>query len=248
MHLFRHLPQGRLAAGALALVLTACAMPQPLPIGQVIDRGRQGQSADQIIGAVHYAKTTYALRGSDFGKLHDAGVPDPVLDYLQQSFFNDVDYLTRYWVLGESVGGCVQCVPQQVDLSNPQQPRQFAGPTAYYGSRPQGMPEWYRPYSARSKPISLDQIRTSALQNAPVAELVQTIRTSRLEPVTGREHLSSISTHATIAITGSQLARMHAEGVPDPVLDAVQESLLGQFVELQRLRYQNLGKGPGSFQ
>jgi hypothetical protein len=247
MHLIRSLLHGPLAA-ALALALTACAIPQPLPINEVMDRAGQGQSADQIISAVRSAKTTYALRGSDFGKLRGAGVPDPVLDHLQQSFFNDVDYLTRYWVLGESVGGCSKCVPQQVDLSDVKQPRQSSGATSYYPSRPQGMPTWYRPYSPRSRSISLDQILTLARQNMPAAQLVETIHTSRLEPVTGVEHLSSISTHPTIAISGSQLARMRAEGVPDPVLDAVQESLLGQFVEIQRLRYQNLGKGPSGFQ
>jgi hypothetical protein len=228
------------------LLLAACAAPQPMPFGQVVARSQQGQSADQIVSAVRAAKTTYALRGADFGKLKQAGMADPVLDYLQVSFMNDVDLLTRYWVLGESVGGCARCVPQQVDLSNLTDPRQAPTSTSYYGYGPQGMPDWYRPYSATTKAISLDTIVQRAKQGVPEQELVAALRESRLdEPIIGGQSpTSGIRTHPVPSLTGSQLASLREQGVPDPVLDEIQTVFLGQFVELARLRYQNLGKGP----
>src|SRR6185436_20420778 len=93
------------------------------------------------------SKTTYALRGSDFGKLAEAGVPPQVLDHLQQAFVNDVDLLTRYWVLGESLGGCASCYPQPVDLSTlAHNGSGMADPgnTFMYTtfSRPHGLPDW----------------------------------------------------------------------------------------------------------
>jgi hypothetical protein len=228
------------------LVLAACATPQPLPIAEVMQRSQSGQSADEVTGAVRAARTTYALRGSDFGKLRQAGVSDPVLDYLQQSFMDDVDLLTRYWVLGESVGGCARCVPQQVDLSDVAAPNQAPTSTAYHGYGPQGMPDWYRPYSARLKSVSLDNLVQMAKLGTPDEELVAMLRDSRLaEPVIGAQSpLSGIRTHPVATLSGSELARLREQGVPDPVLDEIQTKFLGQFVELARLRYQNLGKGP----
>ena len=52
---------------------------------------KQKRTADPIIAKMRTSQTTYALRGSDFGKLREVGVPPPVLDYMQQSFVDDVD-------------------------------------------------------------------------------------------------------------------------------------------------------------
>jgi hypothetical protein len=238
-------PVRRSAALLATLLLVACATPQPLPIAEVVQRSHSGQSADQVTGAVRASKTTYALRGSDFGKLEQAGVADPVLDYLQQSFMNDVDLLTRYWVLGESVGNCARCVPQQVDLSA-SPPTQAPTRTSYSGAAPQGMPDWYRPFSATRKTVSLDNVVQMAKQGAPEQEIVAMVREGRLdEAVIGDQSpLSGIRTHPVATLSGSELARLREEGVPDSVLDEIQTKFLGQFVELARLRYQNLGKGP----
>ena len=63
-------------------------------------------------------KSAYAVRGSDLGKLADLGVKPPVLDFIQVRFVNDVELLTRYFALGESLGGCAYCFPQPLDLAN----------------------------------------------------------------------------------------------------------------------------------
>ncbi|HVY04434.1 MAG TPA: hypothetical protein VHB46_00530, partial [Burkholderiales bacterium] len=85
-----------IAAAAVALAASGCSMmtPRPVtPISEVVNSSKGG-NADQVIARMQGSKTTYALRGSDYGKLADAGVPPPVLDALQQSFVNDVDLLT----------------------------------------------------------------------------------------------------------------------------------------------------------
>jgi hypothetical protein len=197
-----------------------------------------------MIETLKSSKTTYALRGSDFGTLRDAGVPDGVLDHVQQQFIDDVDLLTRYWVLGESVGGCARCVPLEVDLSDPDSPRMTSTSTSMRADRPQGMPSWYRPYGPRRGEVSLAQIAEMARSGASEQELIQLLRTSRLEGVAGVGGLGTIRTHPVSGVTGSELAQLHSAGVPDAVIDEVQTVFLGQFVEIARLRYQNLGKGP----
>jgi hypothetical protein len=215
---------------------------------EVVQRSQQGQSPEQVVSAIRSSRTTYALRGSDFGKLKDAGFDDKVLDYLQQSFMDDVDMLTRYWALGESVGGCTRCVPQQVTIASVDDIRQSPTRTAPSYGGPQGMPDWFVPYSARRKVVSLDLIRQRAQQGASEQELVQLVRDGHLESIIGGQPLGSVRTHFPVALTGSELARLRAEGIPDAVLDEIQNKFLGQFVELQRLRYQSRGKAPsGSF-
>ena len=92
----------RLLAGfpiaACAFLFVACSVltPRPVtPISEIVTLSKGGQP-DRVIDRVKSAKTTYALRGSDFGKLADAGVAPKVLDVLQQDFVNDMDFLTRY--------------------------------------------------------------------------------------------------------------------------------------------------------
>ncbi|HEV8646403.1 MAG TPA: hypothetical protein VGR01_12640, partial [Burkholderiales bacterium] len=100
-----------LLALSAAFVLGACSIlsPRPVtPISEVVNLSKGGPP-ERVVNRIRTARTTYALRGSDFGKLADAGVQPKVLDHLQQSFYDDVDLLTRYWVLGESPGGCTSC-------------------------------------------------------------------------------------------------------------------------------------------
>jgi hypothetical protein len=231
----------------LALSLGACATRTPMQIGEVVERS-QAQTPTEVIDTVRRSRTTYALKGSDFGKLADAGVSMEVLDFLQQSFVDDVDLSTRYWVLGENLGNCSICFPQQVDLNGlntPEGPRQRPPYTGYTLVQPQGMPSWYVPYSVRLKSISIDAIRTMAKQGASEQDMLNALRSSRLERVIGVGGLGPVRTQLVAGVAGSELAGLRKEGIPDPVLDQIQLSFLSQFVEFERLRYQNLGKGPG---
>ncbi|MCC7547458.1 MAG: hypothetical protein IT532_06815 [Burkholderiales bacterium] len=229
---------------SVALALGACAIPQPMPIEGVIEGARRGESAGRMIDALESSRTTYALRGSDFGRLRAAGVPDAVLDHVQQQFIDDVDLLTRYWVLGESVGGCVRCVPLEVDLQDMDAPHTRPTSTDMRFDRPQGMPSWYRPYSFRRGALSLGEIEDMARRGLPEQELVAHVRSSRLEGVVGVGGLGTIRTRPVAGVTGTELADLGEVGVPDAVVDEVQKQFLAQFVEIERLRYQNLGKGP----
>jgi hypothetical protein len=155
-------------------------------------------------------------------------------------------------VLGESLGGCTYCFPQPLDLAN-----LAAGgngmsphlPTGNYtaGGRPPGVPEWV-PASPgiafdAAPGLTVDGIAQRAKEGIPAGELANQIRRSRLEGLiaTGGLHLGTMS---SVGLSGSLLATLHHEGVPDVVLDALQEQYLAQFVEFQRLRYQNYGHGP----
>ena len=99
---------------ALATTLfSGCAMFSPrtaVPISNITDAAESGQSSTMILTAMKSARTTYALRGSDFAKLAERDVPEPVLDELQQRFFGDVDWLTRRWVT-ERRFSCLSSLP-----------------------------------------------------------------------------------------------------------------------------------------
>jgi hypothetical protein len=250
----RSIPAGRVPRWLVAVLavaaLGACAPRQPLDISEVVKSSEAGAPAEQVISRVRSSQTTYALKGSDFCRLSRAGVPDPVLDYLQQGFFDHVDFLVRYWVLGESLGNCTWCYPQQVDLSGLEtgDPAKQSPPTVRFGyGEPPGMPDWYEPYNAatRRRTITIDGLRSMAQSGASEEAMVQAVRASQIQNVVATGGLGRIGTHLQIGLKGSDLARLCAEGMPESVVDALQSSVLSQFVELQRLRYQNRGKAPG---
>jgi hypothetical protein len=236
-----------LASGGCAAVYTP---RQPLPIAEVVQLAKSGTPSEEVIRRIRQSGTTYALRGSDFAKLKAAGIKDPVLDYLQQSLVDDLDLLTRYWVLGENLGGCSFCYPQPVDIDNMRSGYAATGspsPTRYALSKPAGTPEWVPASLPRPKErLSVQRVLELAHDGTPDAELIERIRSSRLENVIGVGGFSSIRTRPAAGLSGSLLAHFHGEGLSDAVLDALQSQFLAQFIEAERLRYQNWGKGPGS--
>lgn len=254
------LPYSRIFAALSALAalggLSACASltPRPaMPISEVVELS-QADSPDQAINRLRASKTTYALRGSDFGKLADLGVPPPVLDQLQQTFANDVDLLTRYWVLGESVGGCSSCYPQPVDLDslktggNGMADASTVHIKSSFG-RPQGLPDWVTaiPGGGGGGSITVAEVSRMVKDGVPADELTERIRSSRLRDVIATQGLSTISTHYVAGLSGSELARLHEDGAADPVVDALQEKFLAEFIEFNRMRYQSWGKGSNSW-
>ena len=135
---------------ALLVVLGGCSVFAPrqvTPIADVVSMSSNNLSNEQVLTRVRGARTTYALKGSDFAELSRRGVADAVLDELQQSFVGDVDRLTRFWVLGESLGGCNQCYPQPVNLAMLDSGGNGMADTGDVGriadfSRPAGIPDW----------------------------------------------------------------------------------------------------------
>ena len=244
-----------LLALSAAFVLGACSIlsPRPVtPISEVVNLSK-GAPPEQAVSRIRSSRTTYALRGSDFGKLADAGVPPKVLDHLQQSFYNEVDLLTRYWVLGESLGGCTSCYPQPVDLSTLARDGDgMADPGNTFShatfSRPQGLPDWITavPGKVRAPGITVDQVAQMVKDGKPANDVVAEIDNSRIHDfIDTSGGISNISTHFTVGLSGSELAQLHADGAPDPVLDALQKKALAEFIEFHRIRYQSWGKGSG---
>ena len=237
---------------AWTFLLGACSImtARPvMPISQVVTLSKE--NPDQAISRTSASKTTYALRGSDFGKLADAGVPPKVLDYLQQAFVNDVDLLTRYWVSGESLGGCVPCYPQPVDLAglaNGGNGMADASGIAHYSSyaKPQGLPDWVSAYPGKfnAPGLTIGDITRIVKEGTPGTDVAARIRASRLHDIIGTHGVSQISTHYVAGLSGSELAQLQKDGASDEVLEALQEKFLAEFIEFDRIRYQSWGKGP----
>ena len=240
-----------LAALSCALWLGACSSLAPraaTPIAEVVTMSKASPSG-QVIERISASKTTYALRGSDFGKLAEAGVPPPVLDYLQQTFVNDVDLLTRRWVLGESLGGCISCYPQPLNLSDLSSGDGMADAryVARYSTyaKPQGLPDWVSAFPGRMNApgLTVGEVERMLKDGSPSADIAARIQASRLHDIIGTQGIRKISTHYVAGLSGSELAQLHTDGASDEVVDALQRKYLAEYIEFSRIRYQSWGKG-----
>jgi hypothetical protein len=240
----------------LLLALSSCATfytpRKPMPIAEVVTLSKSDTPPPLMIQRIHESGTTYALRGADFAKLKAVGVPDPVLDYLQQSFVDDLDLQTRYWVTGEaSLGGCPWCYPQPIDLDKLESGYGVVPATApgrYQAGRPMGTPDWvpYPQHPPSGASISVSDIEQMAKDSLPEAQIIERINHSPLAHVIGVGGSFTIRTQPVAGLSGSLLALLHEQGVAYPVLDALQGQFLAQFIEVERLRYQNIGQGSAS--
>ena len=84
-------PNAIFAIICVVALSASAAFASPLPISEVVRMSGSGARPRDVIERLRVSQTSYALRGSDFGKLKVAGVSDEVLDYLQQSFVSDVE-------------------------------------------------------------------------------------------------------------------------------------------------------------
>jgi hypothetical protein len=62
--------------------------PDPVTIGQVIQMNKDGVPADSIIKTMRDSDTVYRLTAAQLAELHDMGLPDPVLNYMQQTYID----------------------------------------------------------------------------------------------------------------------------------------------------------------
>jgi hypothetical protein len=240
-----------LAVALLAMGGCSVFTPRPVtPISEVVSLSAGDMNSDQVVSRVRGARTTYALKGSDFAELSRRGVTDAVLDELQQSLVADVDRLTRFWVLGESLGGCNQCYPQPVNLAmldsggSGMTDAGNAGRVADF-SRPAGIPDWVPASPGRpgAPLISTADVLQMAKGGADGAQIGARIRDSRLDGIIANNGLRNISTQYSAGLKGSELAALSNQGVPAEALDALQAKFLAEYIEFARLRYQSWGKG-----
>src|SRR5690242_12101356 len=87
----------------LALVAGCATMeprPKPLSGADIVALARDGKTAAQIIDELKRTDTVLPLQASDIVALHESGVPDEVLNYLQAAQINDIRWRDRnsfYW-------------------------------------------------------------------------------------------------------------------------------------------------------
>lgn len=94
----------KLGALLCALLAASCATleprPNPLTADDVIARAKSGVSAKQIIDELRRTDTVIPLLTAEIVRLHEAGVPDEVLDYLQYAQIQEIrwrDRFSGYW-------------------------------------------------------------------------------------------------------------------------------------------------------
>lgn len=226
----------------ITVMLAGCVLVEQRPvrpISDVVESAQSGASSDQLITEIRTARTTYALRGSDFAALAERGVPDPVLDELQQRFFAEVQFQTRRWFTNGRTGGPASQFPQPLDLDSLDQGGNGMGRTdtvgrVTHGTRPQGVPEWVPPYPPLSGPVmSANAVVDMTNSGKPTEEIVATVLGSRVDTLYSDGSVAT-SRFRTAALTGSQFARFAEQGVAPEVLDALQAVYIAQHVERSR--------------
>ena len=244
MNIRRYLP-------SFALLLAVCtapvgaALPEPLPIAKVVEMSRAGADAGAVNAEVKRRRTTYALRGSDFGKLAEAGVGPAVLDHLQQSFVSDVDRLVRMWSEGASYGRCDRCYPWEVDLGSLPDVagiRQVTPSLRVGFGKPLGLPGWYRPVRPSREFLGVDDIQQMLKDGRRAEDVVEVLGRARLKDVIGVAGVTNFGAGIPAGVSGSRFAQLRKAGMPDVVLDEIQSRYLAEVVEHLRFRYMGIGR------
>jgi len=61
----------------------------PVTVDEIVQMSRDGQPPTDIIARMEASDTVYRLSGSELARLKEQGVPDEVLDYMQDTY---IDY------------------------------------------------------------------------------------------------------------------------------------------------------------
>ena len=105
-------------AAVLCLALAGCAGLERRPppsIDQIVQMSKDGTPADTIIRELQETRAVYPLTASQIVRLHDEGVPEPVLDYMQTAYAESIrwdarmQYESTYWW-----HNCFYCYPRGV--------------------------------------------------------------------------------------------------------------------------------------
>lgn len=236
----------------IGVLLAGCAMFQPRPVrpvSDVVESAQSGASPNQMVSDMRTARTTYAMRGSDFARLAELGVPEAVLDEMQQSFFADVEFQTRRWYANGPRGGPTTQWPQPLDLNNLDEGGNGMGPTdrlgkITHGTRPQGVPEWVPAYPPLTGPrMPVNEVVEMTSSGLPTDEIVATVSSSLVDELYADSRAFG-SRFRTAAVTGSMYARFAEQGVDPEVLDALQAVYISQHVENTRKRVSKGAGGP----
>jgi hypothetical protein len=84
------IPALALISFALVSSLSGCAtlfkQPETVTVGQVIEMSKEGVPAETIVEKMRESGTVYPLTAAQLSELHDLGVTDQVIDYMQQTY------------------------------------------------------------------------------------------------------------------------------------------------------------------
>ena len=87
-------------------LLGGCAgmhRPPPPSIDQIVGMANAGRPADEIVRELQETRAVYPLTASQIVRLHEQGVPDAVLDYMQNAYGESIrwnarrQYESTYW-------------------------------------------------------------------------------------------------------------------------------------------------------
>jgi hypothetical protein len=84
-----------LACVALFAGCTSMQRRPPPSLEQVVEMSQAGKPAVEIIQELQETRAVYPLTGSQIAALHDQGVPDTVLDYLQNAYAESIRWDAR---------------------------------------------------------------------------------------------------------------------------------------------------------
>ena len=81
----------------LALLAGCAGSPRrpPPTLEQVVEMSQAGKPAEEIVRELQDTRAVYPLTGSQIARLHDQGVPDAVLDYLQNAYAESIRWDAR---------------------------------------------------------------------------------------------------------------------------------------------------------
>lgn len=85
-----------IAALFAAALFTGCATlgdsAPPLTIDSLVTRAKAGESTESLLASLRGSRERFVLTGSDYAKLKERGLPDPILDALQARALEDARY------------------------------------------------------------------------------------------------------------------------------------------------------------
>lgn len=96
----------------LALLLSGCAgmhRPPPPSLEQVVEMSKAGTPPEEIIRVLQESRAVYPLTGSQIANLHEQGVPDSVLDYMQSVWMDRVRWESRTYYDSPFWWNCFYC-------------------------------------------------------------------------------------------------------------------------------------------
>ncbi|WP_269533471.1 hypothetical protein [Chitinimonas sp. BJYL2] len=74
----------------LALLGACATLPPQVSVDDALRMSKEGVTPDALIAKMRETRSTYRLTASDIIRLNKQGLPEPVLDYMQQTQIDDV--------------------------------------------------------------------------------------------------------------------------------------------------------------